>query len=334
MPRYTSGGVRLHFNNQTPIGGIEGDSFDIGGITSINIPPGIETQGDDSGLKYEQSRSITAIAPVPSFTTKSLRQVLSLLGADGFCYGPDAAGEVGPQNTDGTHPGLEIYGRKQVDCQVDSSGDAKYTSGAGLLLLNGLSAERGQDVTLDVMSHCLSDVAGTAPLLHVYNATIPTTFVEEQFTLGHFMIAGIGINEEGMSVSVDFGVDITDKLPALGDVYPKSVGVRTVRPTITVTARDPSLIQAAKLALTGADCTHANTVFQFRKREDRATLIAAGTSEHVTMTAYGFVVPDEMFSGSGNADASNSFQIRCMDDGTNSPIEFNHSTTYDTDLTS
>ena len=331
MPRYTSGGVRFHVTNLTPIGGLLGQAIDIGGITSINIPAGIETQGDDSGLKYEQSRSITSIAPEPTFTSKSLRQVLSIMGVDGFCYGLVSAG-VGPQNVDGLHPGLEIYGGEITNCQAGVVGDAKYTSDAGLLILDGLSADRAQDVTVDVRAHALS-ARGGAPITTDYAATLATTFDEEQFTLGHFMVAGIPFNEEGMGISVDFGITPDDKLPALGDVYPYSVGVRMVKPIITVSARDPSLVQAAKLALTGTGCTHANTIFQFRKRLDRASLVPIATAQHVTMTAYGFVVPDEMFSGSGNADATNSFQIHCMDDGTNRPIEFNHSSVYDTDLT-
>lgn len=330
MPRYTSGGIRFHVDDLTPIGGSLGAAIDIGGVTSINIPPGIESQGDDAGLLYEQSRSITSIMPEPSWTTKSLRQALTIAGVNGFCYGATNVG-----NVDGTHPGLEIYGRRLEDCQNPDPGseDAVYTSDAGLILLQSLSADRGQDVTLTMMAHCLSD-SGSAPLAPAYDADIPTSFVEEQFTLGHFMVAGQGFTEEGMSVSVDFGITTTDKLPGLGDVYPYSVGVRMVRPVITISARDPTLVADAKLALTGTSCTHANTKFQFRKRADRSTLVAAGTSQHVLMTAYGMVIPDELFSGSGNADVTNSFQIMCMDDGTNAPIVFNASTTYDTDLTS
>lgn len=331
MPRYTSGGVRFHVDDITPIGGSSGDAVDIGGITSIDIPAGIETQTDDAGLLYTQSQSITSMMPEPTFTSKSLRQVLTILGVNGFCYGPAAT--VG--NVDGTHPGLEIYGRRLENCQDPDGGseDALYTSAAGLLILESLSADRGQDVSISVRAHCLS-TDGSYPVVPAYDADIPTTFVEEQFTLGHFMVAGQGFNEEGVSVSVDFGVQTDDKLPGLGDVVPYSVGVRKVMPVVTVTARDPSLVADAKLALSGTAATHANTKFQFRKRANRGSMVAAGTSEHVLMTCNGMILVEDAFSGSGNADATNSFRIQCDFDGTNAPIVFNASTTYDTDLTS
>lgn len=331
MPRYSSGGVRFHVDDLTPIGGSLGAAIDIGGITSINIPAGITTQTDDAGLLYTQSQSITSMMPEPTFTTKSLRQLLTIMGVNGFCYGPAAT--VG--NVDGTHPGLEIYGRRLASCQDPDGGseDALYTSAAGLLILESLDASRGADVTISSRVHALS-TDGSYPIVPGYAADIPTTFVEEQFTLGHFMVGGQAFNEEGMSVSVDFGVTTSGKEPALGDVVPYSVGVRKVMPVITVSARDPSMIADAKLALAGTAATHANTKFQFRKRANRGTMTATGTSEHVLMTAAGMIVVDNMFAGSGNADATNSFRILCDDDGTNAPIVFNASTTYDTDLTS
>lgn len=330
MARYTSGGVRFHVTDLTPIGGSLGDPIDIGGVTELNIPSGIETQADDAGLDFDQTRSVVNVSPVPTFTSKSLRQIFSIMGVGGFCYG----GTPGAGNVEGPHPGLELYGRRLSDCQDPPVGseDAVYGSRAGLLILGNLSADRGQDATLSVICHTLvGDV--NVPLSTTFGSSMPTTLVEEQFTLGHSMVAGVGLNDALAGISLDFGVAISDKMPNPGTVSPQSVGVRKVQPSLTLRLLDPALEDVFD-GLSGANLTHADTQFQLRKRADRGTMVGAGTAEHILLTMYGMLYAGTPFQGSGNADANAEYTLMGMDDGTNAPVVINHSTTYDTDLTS
>lgn len=332
MGRYTSGGVRIHTTDLTPIGMSLGDPIDIGGITSLEIPTGIETRADDAGLIYDQTRSIVNVAPVPLFTSKSIRQVLSAIGVNGFCYGPTTV--PGAQNVDGTHPGFRMFGRRLSDCQDPPSGneDAQYTSNTGLLLLGTLSAPRGEDATLSVVAHTLAAGFDLDPLAIAFNGATPTTLVEEQFTVGHCMIAGVGLNEDFGGWVLEFGILTSDKLPSPGTVSPQTVGVRKVPPRLTLTSLNPSA-EASLNGYGGKSCTHANTKLQLRKRVDRSKLVGVGVSEHILLTMEGILTTPTLFSGSGNADATSEYTIEGLDDGTNAPVTLNHSATYDSDLT-
>lgn len=328
MARFTNAGVRFHVDDLTPIGGSLGAAIDIGGIIEHSTDENVETQNDDSGLLYDQTVSIVSLMPTISLTSKSLRQLFTILSGGFYCYG----GGTYPGNVDGTHPGLEVYGRRKHNCKdaAPGSNHAKLTSPAGLLVAQTLNMPRGQDASLAWMAHCLSE-DGSDPVTEAFNASVPTTFVEEQFTLGHCMIAGLGINDQVTGMTLEFGVELGEKMPDLGEVVPSSVSVSKIRPRLTITGLDPSI--AATLA-TGTSCTHANTKLQLKKRADRGKFVANGTAEHILITLDGMLVRDTRHAASGSDDATCSWRLETLDDGTNAPVVISPSSTYDTDLTS
>lgn len=324
--RYTGGGVRFHVDDITPIGGTLGQPVDIGGITDLDVSSNIGTETDRSGLLFTQTRSITEVAPMVDFTTISLRQLFTFCTLRGFCYG------AGEGNVDPTHPGLEVYGRRQRKCNdpAGGPGDAKYTSDAGFMLLNELTANAGADASCSAMSHTLS-TAGADPLVAVFNSTVPTTFIEEQFTLGRFIIAGTEFTDEVEGISLNFGLSLGPKRPDLGESYPQSVGVRKIEPTLTIRCQDPSIL--ASLQRDGVSCAHSDTIIQLRKREDRGKLIAFDTAEHITISMDGMLISNQLFRSSGEDDATNEYTLFGMDDGTNDPVVINPSSAYTLDYT-
>lgn len=314
MPRYTVGGVQWHTDDS-------GGAVNIGAITNLSVPENLETSGDDAGLLYEYSRSIVTHMPVPTFTSKHIAAVLNLIGLGGTCI----------NSSPPTTPGVRLYGRRQADCKDNpgSSTNAMHTVTDGLAILGSLTAERGQDATISVEIHALTD--GTnAPVVSVYNQSLPT-FANAQFTLGESMVAGIRVPESS-GVTIEFGCTISDKTPALGFVWPDTVAVRRVMPKIRVRGFDLAQIASGSLNPAGFSCTHVNTIIQLIKRENKGTFVAAGTSEHIAISMDGMGSVQTRMDASGNSDATQEVQIEAMHDGTNVPILWDTTSTYDSNL--
>lgn len=316
MPRYTSGGVQIHTNDSS-------GAQNIGAITSMSIPENIETAGDDAGLLYEYARSVINHAPVPTFTTKHIALVLDLIGLGGQCINSNPP----------TTPGVRLYGRRQADCKNNPSAstNAMHTITDGLMILGSLSADRGQDATISVEIHAITD--GTnAPVVSVYNQALPT-FAHAQYTLGESMIAGIRVPETA-GVSIEFGLAISDKSPAFGSVWPDTVAARKVLPKIRPRGFDLAQIASGSLDPEGFSCTHANTIIQLIKRANKGKFVAAGTSEHIAISFDGLGTVGTRMDASGNADATQEVMIEPQHDGTNVPILWDTTSVYDSDLSS
>lgn len=329
MGRFTNDGIRFHVDDLTPIGGSLGGPIDIGAIEAMDIVDDIATSQDSGGQLYDQTSSVVGKRTRLDFSSKSLRQLFTILSGGYYCYG----GGTYPGNVDGTHPGLEFYGRRLQRCKdaAPGSNHPKFTSAQGLLVAGTLTAMRGQDAMLSVTAHCLS-ADGSESLAEVYNATPLTTLVEEQFSIGHSMINDIGLTDQVAGIELAWGVVVGDLLPDMGEIEPSSASVRKIRPRLSLPGLDPSL--AASLP-TGTNLTHSDTIFQLRKRADRSDWVSSATAEHIRITLEGMLIRDNRWSGSGSDDATCAWTLEGLDDGAGtSPIVVNPSIAYDTDLTS
>lgn len=316
MPRFASGGVQIHTTDSS-------SAYNIGALTNLSIPENIETAGDDAGLLYEYSRSLIRHTPVPTFTTKNIAMVLDLIGLGGTCI------NCSPPTT----PGVRLYGRRQVDCKdaPGSSTNAMYTITDGLMVLGTLTAARGQDATISVEIHAITD-GSNAPVAAVYNVALPS-FSAAQYTLGESIIGGFQI-KEATSVSIEFGVEISDKIPALGGLWPETVAARRVMPKVRVSGYDLTQINDSGFALGGFDCSQSDSIIQLIKRVNKGTFVAAGTSEHIALAFDGLGTVQTRVDASGNADGTCEILVECQHDGTNVPVTWDTSSTYDSDLTS
>lgn len=311
MPSYSSGGVII--DAEEPLAAATLDA-QIGSIVSVDISGNVETIADDGGSIYDEGRAITQIAPMATVTTKSIAEVLSVIGVTGQCF-VDATGD----------PGVIVYGKNRGDCLTDVESDdhSSYTFANGLLYLNSLQADKGSDATISFTIEAIYD--GTnIPLVISHAATLPATLLKAQFELGLCAIAGTQFKPE--SVSIDFGVAVAKPRALAPSVYPERIAVMKASPVITFRGIDPSTVTA----LTGSLGTHANTKIQLVKRATGSTYVASGTAEHIAFTAYGMVVVNSPFSASGQSDATVDIQIQCLFDGTNAPILFNNAVAYDT----
>lgn len=317
MPRYASGGVQIHTTDTST-------AKNIGAITNLSVPENMETSGDDAGLLYEYSRSIITHMPVPTFTSKNIAMVLDIIGLGGTCINSD------PPTT---APGVRLYGRRMADCKDNpgSSTNAMHTITDGIMILGSLNMERGQDATISVEVHAITD-GSNAPVVSVYNVALPT-FLAAQYTLGESIVAGVRVPDSS-SVTIEFGAQISDKTPGLGSIWPDTVAMRRVMPKVRIRGFDLSQIASGSLNPAGFSCTHANTKFQLIKRVNKGTFVAAGTSEHILITVDGLGTVQTRMDASGNADATQEVMIEAMHDGTNVPIVIDTTSTYDSDLSS
>lgn len=313
MPSYSSGGVII--DAETP--GAATLDAQIGSIVSVDINTNIESIPNDSGSIYDEGRSVTQYAPTCSVTSKSIQEVLSVIGVTGQCF-VDATGD----------PGVTVYGKNRGDCltTVASNAHSSYTFANGLMYLGSLQADKGGDATLGFMIDAIYD--GTnAPLVIAHNASLPATLIKEQFEIGLCAIAGTQFQPE--SVTIDFGVQVAKPRALAPTIYPERIAVIKVVPTITFRGIDPSKISSSNIDAFELG-SHSNTKVQLVKRSTGGSYVASGTTEHIYFTAYGLVTTTNPFSASGQADATVDVRVDCLYDGTNAPILFSTAAAYDT----
>lgn len=298
-----------------------GTAVKLGGITSGGVPLNTTTQGDEDGRDYDYSRSVTSQLPMPQFSTKAIAAALAAIPIRGICL-----------DTDGTHPGVSIFGRQEEACGPGSSAVAsddhiEFLVDTGLLVPISLTGGLGVDSVLSVEIDALTD--GTnAPIAADYEATLPTGLDSSRYVLGHMRVANI-LFDDIRDFNLSFNVGRGEKLPAVGSVWADSVGRGKSTSVLTLEGRNPTrLDDSTGIPLLGKTALHAETIFYFRKRSGSG-FVDDATTEHLRMTMHGKILCDNPFSFSGSSEASTSFRIEAMHDGTNVPIIFTPNVAYD-----
>lgn len=289
------------------------------GATNIDFPLNVEVSGNDSGSTYEEFPALTRVSPSATISTKNIAAVLDAVGLLGTCVGS-------------TFPvtQFDVLTRRMSDCQTSLSGTPHIRDRVsnGLLTLGSLTADRGADATISFMLDAITD-GSNAPVSRTDGVALPTPVVAQRYTLGLPAISGATFPEIE-SVSIDFGISKTDMTPQLGAIWPDSVGVLQARPVITFRGRDLSKVTNALIAAGADDATHVDTVIQLIARENAGAFEAFGDPAHITITVAGLVVPESLVSASANQRATTSLRLLATYDGTNAPVLFDTSSTYDT----
>lgn len=311
MPEYTVGALTI----RERVGPVSNHI----GLTNIDFPTNIDVSGNDSGSLYEEFQSVTNYAPVANGTSKAIKELIDLVGLNGQCIGAAL-----------TLDQLDVISRKMETCQtaLGATPHIRDRVTTGLIRLGTLTADRNQDATLSFMVDCLTD--GTnAPVARTDGVAMPSPLTVERFTVGQLKIGGV-VQPDVEGWSLDFGVNISEKTPALGFVWPDAVGITTVRPVLTLRGRDLSKVTTALLAFSANGATHANTLLQLIKRQSGGAFVSFATAEHIAITCAGLIVPENLVSAAANQRATNTLRIPLHYDGTNAPVLFNTAIAYDT----
>lgn len=296
----------------------------LGAITTAGIPINSQTAGDEDGRDFDYSRFLISQLTELEFTTKSVAALMAVLPINGICL-----------RTDGTHPGVTLYGRQRETCgpnsvAVGASDHMAFLFDTGLLVPETLSAGRGQDTTVSARIHALTD--GTnAPFAWDPAVALPTGLDSSKFALGHMRVGNI-LFDDIRNLNAAFNVTIGEKLPAFGSVWADSVPAGKATPVVSLEGRNPQRLNDAGgssgIPLLGKQAAHTDTIFYFKKRS-ASGFVADGTAEHFSMTVSGLLVWDNPFAFSGNSPAATSFRIEGLHDGTNVDIVFTTGIAYD-----
>lgn len=299
----------------------------IGGITQLSEPTNTQTTSDESGDLYDNIRAVSQQSPVINFTTKSIGTTLALVPQQGQCISATP---------------LVAWARQKEDCSnapLGTNSHTKYTIPLGLIIPVSLSAQRGEDVTLQLEARGITD--GTnAPLAISHGNALPSTPTVELFTLGAVKVADI-LFTDVRSVDLQFGIETGEIEPELGGIWPDTVSVRKVRPVATITGRNPTRVTndgsaGSSIAMTGSVAGHGtpatpvyDTVFFFKKRKNRASFEANDASVHLKITMAGLTYPDNLFNASGESPGETTITLEGIHDGTNTPLLITTSYEYD-----
>lgn len=312
MPEYTVGCLTV----------VESGAPDVTthlGLTQVDYTTGAEVSGNDSGSLYEEFYAVTGFAPVANLTSKAVAELLGMIGINGVCVGADKPIEQ-----------VDVISRKMETCQtaLGSTPHIRDRCTTGLLRLGNLTASRGQDATLSVILDTFTD--GTnGPVARTDGVAMPSPLTVERLTLGQLAIAGV-VYPEVESVSIDFGVSISEKTPALGFIWPESAGVLTVRPILTLQGRDLSKVTANLMAFSANEAAHTNTKIQLIRRANAGAFASFASTVHTSITMAGLVVPDNLVSASANSRGTHTLRVMGHFDGTNAPVIVNTAVAYDT----
>ena len=314
MTRFNSGATTLHTTDLNTASIIK-----IGAVTDLRVELETETQPDDSGSFYDEARSIISQLPTVEWTSKAIGDWLTWIGLEGYCIA-----------SDGTHPGLQVYGNVLGDCKDPplSTDNVRYTVPTGLIVLGSLRMPRGRDAELSLMCHAITD--GTnAPLSSAYGSiTLPTGLAVAQYTLGHCQVGNVVLTDLA-DATLNFGVQIAGKTPAQGSVWADSVAARKCQPMLTLSGFDPRVLDdATGIPQLGKQATHAQTLIQLKKRAGYAAFVADATEEHIAITMGGLAKVTTAFGAAGNSESSTVIVVEGVHDGTNAPLTWDVASAY------
>lgn len=285
-------------------------------VDSASWTSNAEYSDNNSGSIYAEGQAITRVSPVGNLSTRALASWFDAVGLNGQCIG---SGQTVTQ--------LNQYWRNMLNCQSGAAVHLTDYVTAGLIRLGTLSASRGEDATLSLIVDALTDGTNAPVRRDNSSVTLPTTIVSQRFTLGLVTIAGTDYDEID-SVSLDFGVQTTPKLPKAGQIWPQSLGVSVVRPVLTITGRDANAITTALMQAGAEAATHANSVVRLKKRSSPGAFVADGTSEHIEITLAGLHIPTEYLNAAANSLGTETAILAASYDGTNAPAVIDTTATY------
>lgn len=287
--------------------------------SNVNVEGNTEVSGNDSGSLYEEFQSVTGFNPTVSINSKCVKELLSFIGLTGQCVG---AGFDVTQ--------FDVITRRIADCQNSLGGTPHIRDrfSNGLLTLGSISADRQGDASLTVMFDAITD-GSNAPIARTDGVALPSPIVAERFALGLPAFGGVTYPDTE-NWSLEFGIQKTEPSPSLGSIWNDSIGVLRVIPRLTIRNRDISKLTNALLQAASASATHLNTKLQLIARQNAGSFQSFGSSVHIGITIAGLITPQTIVDAATNQRATNALTLSASYDGTNAPVIFDLSSTYDT----
>jgi hypothetical protein len=190
----------------------------------------------------------------------------------------------------------------------------------GRLVLRQLQCQHRQDARISLEAFAISSDGDADPMVITESLAAPTAATDPaRWTIHDLTLEDIAAGCL-QSINIDFGLTI-DTTGCNSDVYDTLLDLTKVMPKITGTTKKTNILAAANIPIRGKAVTHANTLFQLRKRvRNTGSFVADATEEHIAITADGIAYVNKGFDGSNHEDGTADFTVDCTFDGTNTPL--------------
>ena len=285
----------------------------IGGIVSqvANNDARVEAR-PTAGSIYPLQVNINEIKNGFRFTSHNVATALSQLGFLGVALGGGTA--------------AELYEILWTDAGQIAAGSVhrKLVLANGRAVPRRLSCSHREDAQLEIEIFGLSDNGLNNPLTITESIALPTAVDDARHTILSGNAAGIDLGCI-QQLDFDFGIEI-ESAGCKSHIFDTRMDIRSVVPKIMIQTLDANLVGtgSSQFPTIGKACTHANTLFQLRKRTPKVgSFVANATEQHITITCDGTVVPTTMFEGANNDDGTTTLEITGTWDGTNVPFVIN-----------
>lgn len=277
-------------------------------LSEIEHNANIKTIEPETGAPYVETSFVEEEKPELATSVCALASLLDVVGINGAnCI-----------TADGSHPGIRAFMQAHNACaangRASGSGHQRVTVAKSHLVIGRLGGASQKTAYASIKVHELSADGDAACDAVVYNAALPGTIVDnEEFVIATPTVADFRFDPESvLNWWIDPGVKLTSIIPA-GGTRPTVVYIEKVPATIMIEHNDGSLEDAAKIPRDGIECTHANTVFPLRKRDEFGHLIALASSVHIGITAAGFAFHSRRYRASGSGIATGEVTVRCLE---------------------
>lgn len=306
----------MSVTNKHSLWAVEFNATLLGGIVAQRVYLGAEIRSEPtSGEVYSRHIAIVNRRPGATFSTLAIATGLTQLPVAGL-------------NVASLVAGLKLYAQKHQEGGTRATGSThrKFTGVKGIAVPRRLECEYMGDAKLD--AEYLATYDGTNdPIVEADTIALPAGITDaERFTIGKMTVGGILLTHV-KRISVDFGITV-ELEAADNDIFPRFASIMLYKPRITLGGIDLEWLKAANIPRAGIVCTAANTLLHLQKRtQDVASLVAAGTAEHVKLTCVGIAHIEESMNASGQSGAEASLVIETKHDGTNAPLAVNTAST-------
>lgn len=261
------------------------------------------------GSLYARFVSVLRQTGMIQLTSYDIGTVLNLCGLVGL-----------PIGTGNPYLTAEFYMANYDDFGLVKSGanHAKLVVNKGLLAWKQVQCQTNQDATITMDATALDD--GTnLPVVVTSSVALPTAPGDDaRFSLGSCVLESITIGCL-QSVNITGGQQI-EPLNCGSDVYPKSLRVSPIKPTLDISTQDFAAFSSSKIPYSGISITNANTAVYLRKRlNNQAGFVPIGTAEHIKFALQGLARVASHQATAGDP-GDTSIKVTTIDDGTNAPL--------------
>lgn len=279
----------------------------VSGMTTGRLSANPDVRAEVAGgAIVPEVASLDAVAPVATFTTLQLKQIIDAIGfaSSGYCI-----------DSDGTHPGVSIFLGKQGCAGLDSgSVHDKYTIPRGIIYPRNLQVSHRGNATMSYEMRSRVNTSSETPVVRTPNVALPV-FTANAARWTMYSLVFNSVTYEGKrDISIDFN-PTANGFSADGSTFDSAASVANFKPQITMRGIDPNWFTTANQS--GISGAHANSKIVLQKRNTPLT-----TAEHIQISISGFLVWDTIFDANPDGPAEISAVIHTTYNGITWPIVF------------